>query len=70
VFEFLVRRAFISAVTLALISLIVFTGGPDDAFGGDTYGDGATTQPYPQSWANISFSSERLMKEGERTLQR
>jgi len=37
-------------------SLIVFTSSADDAFGGDTHGDGALTQPEAQNWQWLSFS--------------
>ena len=37
-------------------SLIVFTSTADDAFGGDTHGDGALTQPASGNWNSISFS--------------
>jgi hypothetical protein len=36
-------------------SLIVFTSTADDAFGGDTHGDGATTAPALGQWASILF---------------
>lgn len=36
-------------------SLIVLTSYADDAFGGDTYGDGSLTQPAPGQWGCISF---------------
>jgi len=37
-------------------SLIVFTSNADDAFGGDTHGDGALTQPAVNDWLYLSFS--------------
>lgn len=36
-------------------SLIVFTSVADDAFGGDSKGDGAATQPAPGQWRAIQF---------------
>jgi hypothetical protein len=36
-------------------SLIVFTSTADDAFGGDTHGDGATTAPALGQWASLTF---------------
>jgi len=38
-------------------SLIVFTSSADDAFGGDTYGDGASTTPRLNDWNYIYFTS-------------
>ncbi len=38
-------------------SLIVFTSMADDAFGGDTQGDGALTQPAAGNWSGITFSA-------------
>jgi parallel beta helix pectate lyase-like protein/dockerin type I repeat protein len=37
-------------------SLIVFTSSADDAFGGDTYGDGALSQPVAGHWYGIQFN--------------
>ncbi|HVP40106.1 MAG TPA: right-handed parallel beta-helix repeat-containing protein [Candidatus Saccharimonadales bacterium] len=38
-------------------SQIVFTSTADDAYGGDTYGDGALTHPNVGDWQNITFSA-------------
>ena len=38
-------------------SLIVFTSMADDAFGGDTMGDGALTTPAPGQWQGIQFTA-------------
>jgi parallel beta-helix repeat protein len=38
-------------------SLIVFTSMADDAFGGDTMGDGAATSPAPSQWQALQFGS-------------
>lgn len=38
-------------------SLIVFTSSADDAFGGDTRQDGASTLPAPQQWYYITFTA-------------
>jgi parallel beta-helix repeat protein len=38
-------------------SLIVFTSTADDAFGGDTHGDGAASKPAFGDWAAITFSA-------------
>jgi len=40
-------------------SLIVFTAIPDDAFGGDTKGDGALTLPVAASWVGFQFNPVR-----------
>ena len=37
-------------------SLIVFTSTADDAFGGDSHGDGALTTPGPGQWWCVTFS--------------
>ncbi|HEY6867344.1 MAG TPA: right-handed parallel beta-helix repeat-containing protein, partial [Candidatus Eisenbacteria bacterium] len=38
-------------------SLIVLTVDTDDAFGGDTFGDGSATLPFPGAWGGIAFSA-------------
>ena len=38
-------------------SLIVFTSSADDAFGGDTFGDGAASSPGVGQWDGITFSA-------------
>jgi hypothetical protein len=37
-------------------SLIVFTSVADDAFGGDTHGDGASSVPATDNWQSVTFS--------------